>query len=61
MGKTEYVNVKIPTQLAAEIDSLVQEKHMGYRSRAEFVSEAIRRWLLDLSKYEPKQIPEETP
>jgi metal-responsive CopG/Arc/MetJ family transcriptional regulator len=37
-----YINVKIPVELAKEIDKLIEKKGLGYRSRAEFVAEAIR-------------------
>jgi metal-responsive CopG/Arc/MetJ family transcriptional regulator len=39
----DYVTLKIPRALADEIDQLIESKTLGYRSRAEFVSEAIRR------------------
>jgi Arc/MetJ-type ribon-helix-helix transcriptional regulator len=41
--KTEYGFVKVPEDLIQEVDKVVG-KH-GYRSRAEFVKEAIRRLL----------------
>lgn len=44
MGKEErYKIIKLPIELAEEID-LIRERH-GYRSRAEFVKEAVRRLL----------------
>ncbi len=33
----QYVNVKIPIELADEIDKVLEKKLLGYRSRAEFV------------------------
>ena len=39
--RKRYVNVKIPVELADEVDKL-DKKLLGYRSRAEFVAEAIR-------------------
>jgi metal-responsive CopG/Arc/MetJ family transcriptional regulator len=38
-----YATVKIPFELAAKLDVLVNE--LGYRSRAEVVNDAIRRFL----------------
>jgi metal-responsive CopG/Arc/MetJ family transcriptional regulator len=38
-----YATVKIPYELAAKLDVLVNE--LGYRSRAEVVNDAIRRFL----------------
>lgn len=45
-----YVNVKIPIELADEIDKIVARKLLGYRSRAEFVTEAIRSKLIQMKK-----------
>jgi metal-responsive CopG/Arc/MetJ family transcriptional regulator len=38
----EYVTVRIPKQLADEIDEIIRSKTRGYRTRAEMVKEAIR-------------------
>ena len=42
--KTEddYVTVRIPRQLADEIDEIIRIGTLGYRTRAEMVKEAIR-------------------
>lgn len=40
--KTEYVTVRIPKELADEIDEILRSRIHGYRSRAEIVNEAIR-------------------
>ncbi len=47
-----YVNIKVPEALAKDIDKLVQKKTLGYRSRAEFVIEAIREKLASIKRYE---------
>jgi metal-responsive CopG/Arc/MetJ family transcriptional regulator len=45
-----YVTVKIPKELAREIDEFIEEsKNLGYISRAELVKDAVRR-LLDHEK-----------
>jgi len=46
----QYVNVKIPIELADEIDKILEKKLLGYRSRAEFVAEAIRDKLVQVKK-----------
>jgi len=46
-----YVNVKVPEELAREIDKLVDRKVLGYRSRAEFIIEAIREKLSSVQRY----------
>jgi metal-responsive CopG/Arc/MetJ family transcriptional regulator len=38
----EYVTVRIPKQLADEIDEIIRSETLGYRTRAEMVKEAIR-------------------
>lgn len=37
-----YVTLKIPAKLAELIDKCIKETRAGYRSRAEFVKEAVR-------------------
>lgn len=44
----QYVNVKIPIELADEVDKIIGKKLLGYRSRAEFVAEAVRDKLLQV-------------
>jgi len=45
----DYVTITLPRALADEIDKIVESRTMGYRSRAELVSEAIRRRLDQLN------------
>jgi metal-responsive CopG/Arc/MetJ family transcriptional regulator len=47
-----YVNVKIPEELAKEIDNIVEKELLGYRSRAEFIMEAIREKLSSVKRFE---------
>lgn len=42
---TDHVNIKLPRPLVDHIDTLLGAEAMGYRSRAEFVTEAVRRHL----------------
>ena len=37
-----YVTVRIPKQLAYEIDEIIRSGTFGYKTRAEMVKEAIR-------------------
>jgi Arc/MetJ-type ribon-helix-helix transcriptional regulator len=41
--RKEYATVKIPVELSEKLDVLA--KDLGYRSRAEIVDDAIRRFL----------------
>jgi metal-responsive CopG/Arc/MetJ family transcriptional regulator len=45
-----YVTVKIPSELASKLDSLVQT--MGYHSRAEIVNDAVRRFIDERKRLE---------
>jgi metal-responsive CopG/Arc/MetJ family transcriptional regulator len=44
------VNVKVPEELADEIDKVLKERRLGYRSRAEFVVEAARQRLIEIGE-----------
>ena len=41
--RAKYVTVKIPRELASKLDNYVED--LGYRSRAEIVNDAIRRYI----------------
>lgn len=41
--RAKYATVKIPFELAEKLDKFVSD--MGYRSRAEIVNDAIRRFI----------------
>jgi len=40
--RSKYVNVSITEDLAKLLDKTLKNTELGYRSRAEFISEAIR-------------------
>jgi len=46
--KDEYITIRIPRDLTQKIDKIIDAKQYGYRSRAEFVKEAIREKLFGL-------------
>ncbi|HEX7483015.1 MAG TPA: ribbon-helix-helix domain-containing protein [Candidatus Bathyarchaeia archaeon] len=45
-----YVNVKLPVELGDEVDKILEKMLLGYRSRAEFVAEAMRDELISGQK-----------
>ena len=45
-----YANAKIPGDLAETMDILVEKSGMGYRSRGEFVIEAVCEKILQIAK-----------
>lgn len=48
--RKNYVNVSIPSELVYLVDKIWNKSKKGYRSRAEFVLEAIRE-KIDKEKY----------
>ncbi len=45
MADDNYVGVRLPRELIDEVDRLIDRKAMGFRSRAEFIADSIRRRL----------------
>ena len=41
----KHITVQIPKELSDIIDKLVEQRYKGYRTRAEFVTDAVRRRL----------------
>ncbi|MFH1151949.1 MAG: ribbon-helix-helix domain-containing protein [Nanoarchaeota archaeon] len=41
--RARYVNISVHEDLAKKIDEYIQKSKLGYRSRAEVVSEALRK------------------
>jgi len=42
MSEDVYVTIRIPRELANQIDQIINSSGLGYRTRAELVNEAIR-------------------
>jgi Arc/MetJ-type ribon-helix-helix transcriptional regulator len=40
------MNVKVPSEIIHEIEKILKDGRLGYRSRAEFVIEAVRERIL---------------
>jgi metal-responsive CopG/Arc/MetJ family transcriptional regulator len=40
-----YTTVRLPNELILEIDDIIRRRVRGYKSRSEFIKEAIRRRL----------------
>ena len=53
-----YVNIKLPEELSKEVDALIEERVLGYRSRGEFVAEATRRLLMEVKALKREQEPQ---
>ena len=50
-----YVNVSLPEELARYIEDVIKSGKYGYRTRSEFVVDAVRRRLEELGFY-PKKL-----
>ena len=48
---SKYTNVALPDDLIKELDRVVKESGLGYKSRGEIVKEALRKFLKDLDEY----------
>ncbi len=45
MAGEDYATIRLPRSLIDPVDDLVRKRLLGFRSRAEFVADAIRRRL----------------
>jgi metal-responsive CopG/Arc/MetJ family transcriptional regulator len=43
-----YTNIALPDDLVEQIDKIIKNKGWGYKSRAEFVKEAVRKLLKEV-------------
>lgn len=44
----KYTNIGLPEDLIEKIDEVIKNSKLGYKSRGEFVKEAVRRSLKEL-------------
>jgi len=49
MNRDGYTTVKIPNGMVENIDKIISDKRFGYKSRSEFVKEALRKHVKDLT------------
>ncbi len=42
---TSYITIKLPKNLAEQIDEVLEQQNLGYASRAELVKDAVRNFL----------------
>ena len=50
MGAKTFTTIALPDELIKEIDEIVSKHTQGYRSRPEFIKEAVRKLLKDIKK-----------
>ncbi len=46
--KKWYVNISLPGELAKRIESIINQNKLGYKTKSEFVKEAVREKLIKL-------------
>jgi hypothetical protein len=57
MSSDEYTTVRLPKELMEEIDEIIRHGVRGYKSRAEFIKEAIRKRFEELKTLTPMPEP----
>ncbi len=45
-----YKNIALPEDLIEKIDAVIKKSKLGYKTRGEFVKEAVRNSLKELSR-----------
>ncbi|MES2155770.1 MAG: ribbon-helix-helix domain-containing protein [bacterium] len=51
MVTSKYVNAALPADLAKRVDRLLKSTDLGYRSRQEFVTDAVRQLVLQIEEF----------
>lgn len=46
-----YTNIPLPDELAEQIDGVIETAELGYKTKSEFVKEAVRERLIELGKF----------
>lgn len=47
----KYTNIPLPDELAKQIDNVIEAAELGYKTKSEFVKEAVRERLIELAKF----------
>lgn len=50
--RKRYTNIPLPEELARRIDQVINLAELGYKTKSEFIKEAVREKLMALSKVE---------
>lgn len=46
-----YTNIPLPDELAEQIDGVIKTAELGYKTKSEFVKDAVRERLIELGKF----------
>lgn len=47
-----YTNIALPDELADQIEEVIRKTDMGYKSKSEFVKDAVRNLLIKVAEYQ---------
>lgn len=50
--RKKYTNIPLPDELAEQIERVINTADFGYKTKSEFIKEAVREKLIELSKLE---------
>lgn len=50
--RKRYTNIPLPDELAGQIEKVIETAELGYKTKSEFVKEAVREKLMELGKFE---------
>ena len=51
MAMRRYTNIPLPDELAEQIDGVIETAELGYKTKSEFVKDAVRERLIELGKF----------
>jgi len=47
----KYTNIPLPDELAKQIENVIKTAELGYKTKSEFVKEAVRERLIELAEF----------
>ncbi len=50
--RKRYVNIPLPEELTKEIEKIIKKGKLGYKTKSEFVKEAVREKIIEFDKIE---------
>lgn len=50
--RKKYTNIPLPDELAVQIERVIETAEFGYKTKSEFVKEAVREKLMKLDGFE---------
>lgn len=49
--RKKYINIPLPDELAKQIDELIKKSELGYKTKSEFIKEAVRERLIRIGDW----------